>query len=110
MAKALGQDAIDALFASAMADGEAAALNAPTQGVEAYNFSHAGQISSEQMRAIGSVNDMFARNLMHTVGAWLRTEFRVTLVSCEQMAFSEFVDRIPDMCLHCDWSRWARRD
>jgi len=97
MEKVLGQAAIDALFATAMAGGdEAAALASPSIGVETYNFAHAGQISNDQMRAIGTVNDLFARNLMHTVGAWLRTEFKVTLVSGEQLAYSEFVDRIPE--------------
>ena len=97
MEKALGQAAIDALFASAM-DGASgtATLVTPAPSIETYNFGRAGQISSDQLRAIGTVNDMFARNLMHTVGAWLRTEFHVALVSCEQMAYSEFVERIPD--------------
>ena len=80
MEKVLGQDAINALFDSAMG-GEKAAWSLPEAAVETYNFSRAGQISNDQMRAIGTVNDMFARNLMHTVGAWLRTEFEVALVS-----------------------------
>lgn len=94
MEKVLGQEDIDALFASA-GSGESAAGKAEV-AAEAYNFSRAGQISNEQMRAISTVNDLFARNLMHTVGAWLRTEFEVTLVSGEQMAFAEFVERIPE--------------
>jgi flagellar motor switch protein FliM len=95
MEKVLGQAAIDALFASANSD-QPIPVASPDASVELYNFSHAGQISNDQMRAIGTVNDMFARNLMHTVGAWLRTEFQVALVSGEQMAYSEFVDRIPE--------------
>ena len=97
MDKVLGQAAIDAMFASALVGGgKNASLDTPDAGVEVYNFSRAGQISNDQMRAIGTVNDMFARNLMHTVGAWLRTEFQVALVSGEQMAYNEFVDRIPE--------------
>ena len=97
MDKGLGQAAIDALFASALAGGDQAATPvSPDPVVEAYNFSRAGQISNDQMRAIVTVNDSFARNLMHTVGAWLRTEFQVALVSGEQMAYSEFLDRIPE--------------
>jgi flagellar motor switch protein FliM len=95
MEKVLGQDAIDALFAAAMADQRhAKAVEEPS--IEVYNFSRAGQISTDQMRAISTVNDLFARNLMHTVGAWLRTEFQVALVSGEQMTYTEFVDRIPE--------------
>src|SRR5580698_467619 len=97
MEKVLGQAAIDALFASAMTDGvQDAILGSLDSVIENYNFSRAGQISNDQMRAIGTVNDLFARNLMHTVGAWLRTEFQVALVSGEQMAYSEFVERIPE--------------
>jgi len=102
MEKVLGQAAIDALFASAMGDGAKAAAMAYVEPmVETYNFSRAGQISNDQMRAIGTVNDLFARNLMHTVGAWLRTEFQVALVSGEQMAYTEFVDRIPERTYVC---------
>src|SRR5580698_1412316 len=96
MVKVLGQDAINALFDSAPGGVEDGVWSPAPVEVETYNFSRAGQISNDQMRAIGTVNDMFARNLMHTVGAWLRTEFQVSLVSGEQMAYNEFVERIPE--------------
>ncbi len=102
MEKVLGQGEIDALFATARAGAAAEAqLPAGTGEHEAYNFSRAGQISNEQMRAIATVNDLFARNLMHTVGAWLRTEFQVTLVSGEQMPYAEFVERMPETTYVC---------
>lgn len=96
MEKVLGQSEIDALFAAAAKQQEVLAAAVPAVRVEAYNFGFAGQISNEQMRAITTVNDLFARNLMHTVGAWLRTEFQVTLVSGEQMGFAEFLERVPE--------------
>ena len=96
MEKVLAQSAIDALFASANGGVDPPPIFVAEPLVETYNFSRAGQISIDQMRAIGSVNDLFARNLMHTVGAWLRTEFHVALVSAEQMAYGEFVDRVPE--------------
>jgi flagellar motor switch protein FliM len=68
MAKVLGQAAIDALFASALSGGNQNETLDPSDiGNEAYNFSRAGQISNDQVRAIATVNDLFARNLMHTV-------------------------------------------
>lgn len=95
MGKQLEQGDIDALFAAAGAN---AATQAPTDGaeppLERYNFSRAGQISNEQMRAISTVNDLFARNLMHTLGAWLRTPLRVKLVAGEQLPFKEFLERL----------------
>ena len=97
MEKTLKQDEIDALF-------EAARSSAPETGhaevrarMAPYSFSSAGQISNEQLRAISMLNDMFARNLTHNLGAWLRTRFQVDLVSAEQIAFNEFLLRIPEI-------------
>jgi flagellar motor switch protein FliM len=101
MEKILGQEEIDALFATVRAGIAQKSVAAPIAGIENYNFSRAGQISNEQMRAIATVNDLFARNLMHNIGAWLRTEFQVTLVSGEQMHYTEFVERIPEKTYVC---------
>ncbi len=81
MEKALKQDEIDALFAGAQkranpAEGEAA--KAPAKAApkfQPFNFARAGQINNEQMRAISILNDMFARNLAHSLGVWLRGRF-----------------------------------
>lgn len=62
-----------------------------------YSFSSAGQISNEQLRAISMLNDLFARNLTHNLAAWLRTRFQVNLVSAEQIAFNDFLLRIPEI-------------
>ena len=104
MEKALKQDEIDALFAGAQkaahaAEGEPAAAAKPKSApkVQPFNFARAGQINNEQMRAISILNDMFARNLAHSLGVWLRGRFQVNLVSAEQMPFSEFIVRIPDL-------------
>jgi flagellar motor switch protein FliM len=101
MAKMLGQDDIDSLFAAArVGPADAAAADARSKA-ELYNFSRAGQISDEQMKAISSVNDFFARNLMHTIGAWLRTQFQVKLVSGEQLPYTEFLERLSDPTYIC---------
>jgi flagellar motor switch protein FliM len=95
--KTLKQDEIDALF-------EAAQNVTPEFGraevrakVVPYNFSSAGQISTDQLRAISMLNDLFARNLTHNLAAWLRTRFQVNLVSAEQIQFNEFLLRIPEI-------------
>jgi flagellar motor switch protein FliM len=97
MEKTLKQDEIDALF-------QAARSSTPDSGpaevrarVVPYNFSSAGQISTEQLRAISMLNDLFARNLTHNLAAWLRTRFQVNLVSAEQIQFNEFLLRIPEI-------------
>ncbi len=95
--KTLKQAEIDALFEAAQnaapdsvkADGRARAVP--------YNFSAAGQISTDQLRAISLLNDLFARNLTHNLAAWLRTRIQVNLVSAEQIQFNEFLLRIPEI-------------
>jgi flagellar motor switch protein FliM len=101
MGKQLGQGDIDALFAAAGASASQAAGQAGKTPLERYDFSRAGQISNDQMRAISSVNDLFARNLMHTLGAWLRTPFKVKLVAGEQLPFSEFLERLSSPTYVC---------
>jgi flagellar motor switch protein FliM len=106
MEKMLGQDEIDAMFASVREEAEkeqtgVAAEAGPVVKREIYNFSRAGQISNDQMQAISSVNDLFARNLTHNLGGWLRTQFGVSLASAEQMTYSEFTERIPEPAYVC---------
>src|SRR3989442_1372063 len=97
MKKQLEQDSIDALFAAAQEDMGGAGVAAeadPGCTAEPYNFSRAGQINNEQMRAISTVNNLFARNLMRTLAAWLRLEFDARLVAGEQLPYGDFVERL----------------
>jgi flagellar motor switch protein FliM len=97
--KTLKQDEIDALFEAARSsatDDESAHAEVRARVVP-YNFSSAGQISTDQLRAISMLNDLFARNLTHNLAAWLRTRFQVNLVSAEQIQFNEFLLRIPEI-------------
>jgi flagellar motor switch protein FliM len=108
--RTLAQKEIDALFAAARAHGSERPPGGASPGgrtrdnsrdaarVLPYNFSSAGQISNEQLRAISMLNDLFARNLTHNLAAWLRTRFQVNLVSAEQIAFNDFLLRIPEIC------------
>ena len=97
MEKILKQDEIDALFNAAHVTDTDPARGETRQKVVPYNFSSAGQISNEQLRAISMLNDLFARNLTHNLAAWLRTRFQVNLVSAEQIQFNDFVMRIPEI-------------
>ena len=101
MGKQLGQGDIDALFAAAGASTSVPSDLASESLLERYDFSRAGQISNDQMRAISSVNDLFARNMMHTLGAWLRTPFKMKLVAGEQLPFSEFLERLSSPTYVC---------
>jgi flagellar motor switch protein FliM len=100
MEKTLKQDEIDALFQTARAQKNVETADQRSR-VQPYSFTRAGQISNEQMRAISLLNDIFARNLTHNLGAWLRTTFHVSLVSAEQIPFNEFILRIPELSYVC---------
>ena len=95
--KTLKQDEIDALFEAARSSQPESPRTEVRARVVPYNFSSAGQISTEQLRAISMLNDLFARNLTHNLSAWLRTRFQVNLVSAEQIQFNEFLLRIPEI-------------
>src|SRR5450432_1190616 len=97
MEKMLKQNEIDALFQAARSSAPDAASTESQKRVLPYSFATAGQISTEQLRAISMLNDLFARNLTHNLAAWLRTRFQVNLVSAEQIQFNEFVLRIPEV-------------
>ena len=97
MEKTLKQDEIDALFEAARSTAPDASRAEVRARVVPYNFSSAGQISTDQLRAISMLNDLFARNLTHNLAAWLRTRFQVNLVSAEQIQFNEFLLRIPEI-------------
>jgi flagellar motor switch protein FliM len=94
----IDQDEIDALFRAARGSSRepAKGLAKPAE-VVAYNFGGSGQISNEQLRAVGMLNDLFARNLTHNLAAWLRSRFHVNPVSAEQIPFNEFLMRIPEI-------------
>jgi len=98
--KELGQEEIDALFQAARARTQAAPESARSR-VLPWSFSRSGQISNEQLRAITMLNDIFARNLTHHLGAWFRSRVQVSLVSAEQILFSEFLLRIPELAYVC---------
>lgn len=97
MEKKLRQEEIDALFESART-GQTASEGLRVEPLaEPYSFNSSGQISTEQLHAISILNDLFARNLTHNLAASLRSRFLVNLVSAEQIPFSEFLLRIPEI-------------
>jgi flagellar motor switch protein FliM len=100
MEKELGQEEIDALFQAARARTQTTVDPARSR-VLPWSFSRSGQISNEQLRAISMINDIFARNLTHHLGAWFRSRVQVSLVSAEQIPFSEFLLRIPELAYVC---------
>lgn len=95
MDKILNQEEIDALFRAAR--GEKGKDSSRSQSVTPANFRHASQITRDQVRSVSMLHETFARNLTHSLGAYLRIIFEVNLVSVEQLSYAEFLQRIPDI-------------
>ncbi len=93
MDKVLNQEEIDAMVRAARGGG---AAKAGQPVVQPWDIRQAGQIGSEQMRAIGQLHEVFARNLTHSIGAYLRVVFDCSLVSAEHLTYREFLQRIPE--------------
>lgn len=69
----------------------------PTHNEERYSFSRAGHLGVELTRALHLIEEQFARNLTHTMSAWLRTEFLASVKPIEQKNFSAFVSSLPEV-------------
>jgi len=97
MKKVLSQEEIDNLIRAARPGAEAAApaSNAPT--VVLWDGRLAGQIGQEHMQAINRLHQTFARNLTHSLGAYLRIQFEAALVSGEHLSYGEFLQSIPEV-------------
>jgi flagellar motor switch protein FliM len=98
MEKILTQEEIDALFRAAQGR-VAEKPKAPREErtLTACNFRLSARISKEQLRSVSQLHELFARNLTHSLGAYLRLAFEVNLVSAEQLNYGEFLQRIPEV-------------
>jgi flagellar motor switch protein FliM len=94
MEKILNQDEIDALFRAARG---AAKSSEPSRTILPLNFRAASQANEEDIRAVTSLQELFARHLSHSLSAYLRNVFDVALVSAEQLIYGEFLQRVPEL-------------
>src|SRR5579862_4760343 len=98
MEKILSQEEIDALFRAAQGRvAEKAKGAVEERTLTAANFRQSARISKEQLRSVSQLHELFARNLTHSLGAYLRLAFEVNLVSAEQLNYGEFLQRIPEV-------------
>jgi flagellar motor switch protein FliM len=105
MERALTQEEIDAMMAVAsgrQSDNRAKDM----RSIKPCTFRQSGQLTGEQVAAVNGLHEGFARDLTQSLGAYLRVTFEVNLVSVEQLAYSEFLKRIPEvtymMCLRVE--------
>ena len=66
-----------------------------TPVVEPWNVHQAGRIGREQLHSINQRHEIFARNLSHSLAAYLRAPVECKLVSAEHFTYREFLGGIP---------------
>lgn len=95
MQKILNQEEIDALFQRARGT-KAAGATGVSRHITLCDFRSAGQITKEQLRLLTGLHETFARNLGHSLGAYLRIAMDMAVVSVEQLTYAEFLQRMPE--------------
>jgi len=96
MEKVLNQEQIDAMVRAARG-GRSAEAGSREPLVTTWDVRQVGQIGREQMRSINLLHEGFARNLTHSLGAYLRIVFAASLVSAEHLTYGEFLQRLPEV-------------
>lgn len=64
--------------------------------IKPYDFKRPERISKDQMRALQTLHEAFARNFGASLSGFLRTIVEVTVAQVEQMTYSEFIDGLPN--------------
>ena len=106
MANVLDQSEIDALLAAAEPDeAEAQQAEVPifsrkrrnaSPEIRPYDFKRPERVSKDQMRALQTLHEGFARNFGASLSGFLRTIVEVRVADCEQMTYSEFISGLPN--------------
>lgn len=108
MADTLDQSSIDALLATVGQDVPAAPAAEPPRifskarkdgtkpEVRPYDFKRPERVSKDQMRALQTLHEAFARNFGASLSGFLRTIIEVKVATCEQMTYSEFISGLPN--------------
>ena len=94
MEKILTQQEIDDMVSRARG-GAPAAPAGPS--FTHWDYRQAGRMGRDQMMAISALHDGFARAVTHSIGAYLRTAFQVSMASAEHLTCAEFLSGIPEL-------------
>ncbi len=102
MADILDQSEVDALL-NAVSAGEMDATTGTLVGgggttpkdVSVYDFKRPERVSKDQMRALQSIHEGFARNFGASLSAFLRAIVETRVATIEQLTYSEFIHSLP---------------
>lgn len=64
--------------------------------VRQYDFKRPERVSKDQMRALQTLHESFARNFGAALSGFLRTIVEVKVANCEQMTYAEFISGLPN--------------
>jgi flagellar motor switch protein FliM len=64
--------------------------------VHSYDFKRPERVSKDQMRALQTLHEAFARNFGASLSGFLRTIVEVKVATCDQMTYSEFISGLPN--------------
>ncbi|MCC6284621.1 MAG: flagellar motor switch protein FliM [Phycisphaerales bacterium] len=107
VADVLDQSEVDKLLAGAMTGPEPVSNAQPTVfsrhrrdvaqvEVRPYDFRRPERVSKDQMRALQTLHETFARNFGASLSGFLRTIVEVRVATCEQMTYAEFTSSLPN--------------
>ncbi len=96
MRNVLSQDEIDALFSAAQ-PGQSRESAAAKKNVERCDLGKSKTLSAEQIRVVNTLHESFARRLSDSLGTYLRSGCEMSLVAAEQLRYSEFLGRVPEL-------------
>ncbi len=64
--------------------------------IRTYDFKRPERVSKDQMRALQTLHEAFARNFGAALSGFLRTIVEVKVANCEQMTYGEFISGLPN--------------
>ncbi len=70
--------------------------DAETTEIRDYDFKRPERVSKDQMRALQTLHEGFARNYGASLSGFLRTIVEVRVATCEQMTYQEFIAALPN--------------
>ena len=99
MSDVLNQNEIDSLLSaisSGSIDVEEAKEQSDEKQVKEYDFKRPDKLSKEQIRTLEMIHDNLSRIFTTTLSTKLRSMVNFEVVSIEQLAYSEFINSLPE--------------
>lgn len=95
--KILSQQEVDALLSAIdSGDVEVGRETGEARQILPYDFKRPERVARDQLRAIETLYEVFARNFQATLSGQLRTMMDARVASVDQLTYSEFINSLPN--------------